>query len=87
MIAFLAGAVLLAGSIGAPLCATVPHSGEVITGKYAECRAGALEVRFQLAELAGSKDQRHITRDKLKEFALAQSSILDVCVTGSEARP
>ena len=75
----LAGAVLLAGSMGAPLCAIVPFSGEVITGKFAQCRAGALEVRFQLTELATSKDQRHITRDKLKEFALAQAAILDPC--------
>ncbi len=79
MIAFLAGAVLLAGSISAPLCATVPNSGQVITGEFAQCRAMAIEVRFQLTELATSKDQRHITRDKLQEFALAQAAILEPC--------
>lgn len=77
----LAGAVLLAGSIGAPLCAIVPFSGEVITGKYAECRAAAVETRFQLLELAGSEDQADIVRDKLKEFALTQAERLAVCET------
>ncbi|KKK57790.1 hypothetical protein LCGC14_3050970, partial [marine sediment metagenome] len=44
----------MAVSIISPLCATVPHSGERITGEFAQCRAAALEVRFQLAELATS---------------------------------
>ena len=84
LIGLMAGAVLLAGSIGAPFCATVPHSGEVITGAYAECRAAALEVQFQLTELATSDgDAYPIYQSKLREFALTQAANLAPC----EARP
>ncbi len=74
-----AGVVLLAAS--AVPCAIVPFSGEVIKGPYAECRAAALEVRFQLTEVATSQDTADIVRDKLIEFALAQAASLDVCKT------
>ena len=74
-----AGVVLFAAS--AVPCAIVPFSGEVIKGPYAECRAAALEVRFQLTEVATSQDTRDIVRSKLTEFALAQAANLDVCET------
>lgn len=75
-----AGMVLLVGSTIAPLCAIVPHSGEVITGEYAACRAAALEVQFQLTEVATSdSDGYPIYQSKLREFALHQASSLDVC--------
>lgn len=74
----LAGAILAVSSF-APLCAVVPNTGQVITGEFAACRAAAIEVRFQLTELVTSDDQRDIVRDKLKEFALAQTAILAVC--------
>ena len=80
-----AGAVLLAGSIGAPLCATIPNSGEVITGKYAECRAAALEVQTHLTVVATSdSDAYPIYQSKLREFALTQAAILAPC-EGEEA--
>ncbi len=69
-------AAMVAGTI-----AIVPHSGDVVTGPRADCVAMALEVRFQLAELATSDgDAFPIYRDKLREFALTQSGNLDVCV-------
>ena len=69
-------AAMVAGTI-----AIVPHSGQVITGPRSDCVAAALEVRFQLTELATSDgDAYPIYRDKLREFALAQSADLDVCV-------
>ncbi len=69
-------AAIIAGTI-----AIVPYSGDVVTGPRADCVAMALEVRFQLAELATSDgDAYPIYRDKLREFALAQSADLDVCV-------
>lgn len=75
-----AGMVLMAVSIISPLCATVPHSGEVITGEYAACRAAALEVQFQLTELATSdSDAYPIYQAKLREFALTQAASLAPC--------
>lgn len=81
----IAGMVLLAASTIAPLCAIVPHSGEVIRGSFAECRAAALEVRFQLTEVATSdSDGYPIYQDKLREFAITQAESLDVCEEGSK---
>ena len=67
--------------IMAGVLAIVPSTGAIIHGPRADCVAMALEVRFQLAELATSDgDAYPIYRDKLREFALAQSADLDVCV-------
>ncbi len=69
-------AAIIAGTI-----AIVPHSGDVITGPRSDCVAAALEVRFQLAELATSdSDGYPIYRDKLREFATQQADDLDVCL-------
>ena len=69
-------AAMVAGTI-----AIVPNSGAVVTGPRADCVAMALEVRFQLTELATSDgDAYPIYQSKLREFALTQSADLDVCV-------
>ena len=69
-------AAMMAGTI-----AIVPHSGDVVTGPRADCIAAALEVRFQLTELATSDgDAYPIYQSKAREFALTQSADLDVCV-------
>ncbi len=69
-------AAMIAGTI-----AIVPYSGDVVTGPRADCVAMALEVRFQLAEVATSDgDGYPIYQSKLREFALTQSRNLDACV-------
>ena len=69
-------AAIIAGMI-----AIVPYSGDVVTGPRSDCIAAALEVRFQLSEVATSDgDALPIYRDALREFATQQAGALDVCV-------
>lgn len=61
-------------------CAVVPSTGEVIRGPFADCRAAALEVRFQLTEAATSTGELSDEyQAKLRDFAAAQAEALQPC--------
>ena len=49
------------------------------TGKGNGCRAAALDVRDTLKVIATDEDQLLITRDSLREFAIAQVEVLTIC--------